>query len=389
METSSQTVEVPTYVSDDEINTSETIGKSNKNNMRRRRNWMEEKVFNNAEEAEMALQEKNYYRCSKVKARGKQFDASIYLLFDSTSDKVILFRTTSDHVHHSMPEKPSRISNEVKQAIQELFELKLKPKAIMEVLHEREIKPPSISQLSNFLRNLKNKTLGSTSISLGEIEQWCIESIRSSPESIDSPFVASYEVIYEDDIENEDDDDVNVNKCRFFITTKRLLQIAARSKKTHADATYKLVWQGFPILIAGTTDLDRHFHSFVMTTRGEEDRINGGQIRTRRFGDDIELLQLAQTEQMFFKASNLFIKKWMKKQPIFINYFQDEWLTTLHGWYEGVGHFTPSTNNALESTNNVMKKERTLRERLPLSRFKVLACEIVEKWSKSYERGLK
>ncbi|CAF2025799.1 unnamed protein product [Rotaria magnacalcarata] len=218
----------------------------------------------------LQLQEKNYYRCSKVKARGKQFDASIYLLFDSTSDKVILFRTTSDHVHHSMPEKPSRISNEVKQAIQELFELKLKPKAIMEVLHEREIKPPSISQLSNFLRNLKNKTLGSTSISLGEIEQWCIESIRSSPESIDSPFVASYEVIYEDDIENEDDDDVNVNKCRFFITTKRLLQIAARSKKTHADATYKLVWQGFPILIAGTTDLDRHFHSFVMTVCSNE-----------------------------------------------------------------------------------------------------------------------
>ncbi|CAF4631998.1 unnamed protein product [Rotaria socialis] len=33
--------------------------------------------------------------------------------------------------------------------------------------------------------------------------------------------------------------------------------------------------------------------------------------------------------------------------------------------------------------------ENTLRERLHLSRFKVLAFEIVEKWSKCYERGLK
>ena len=52
-------------------------------------------------------------------------------------------------------------------------------------------------------------------------------------------------------------------------------------------------------------------------------------------------------------------------------------------------HFTPSTNNALEATNRVIKDENTFRERLPLSRFKVLAFETVEKWSRSYERGLK
>jgi hypothetical protein len=104
--------------------------------------------------------------------------------------------------------------------------------------------------------------------------------------------------------------------------------------------------------------------------------------------NDIEYLQLAQNERVFLKASNLFVKKWMKKQPSFIEYFHNEWLTTHSGWYEGVGNFTPSTNNGLEATNNVIKKEDTLRERLPLSRFKVLAFEIVEKWSKSYERGL-
>ncbi|CAF2103112.1 unnamed protein product [Rotaria magnacalcarata] len=105
--------------------------------------------------------------------------------------------------------------------------------------------------------------------------------------------------------------------------------------------------------------------------------------------NDVESLQLTQDERIFIKASNLFVKKWSKKEPNFIEYFQNEWLTTHNACYEGVGHFTPSTNNALEATNNVIKKEHTLRERLPLSRFKVLAFEIVEKWSKCYERGLK
>jgi hypothetical protein len=105
--------------------------------------------------------------------------------------------------------------------------------------------------------------------------------------------------------------------------------------------------------------------------------------------NDIDSLQLAQSERIFKKASNLFLKKWGKKQPAFIEYFRSEWLTSHNGWYEGVLHFTPSTNNALEATNRVIKDEHTFRERLPLSRFKALAFETVEKWSKSYERGLK
>ncbi|CAF2080660.1 unnamed protein product [Rotaria magnacalcarata] len=77
----------------------------------------------------------------------------------------------------------------------------------------------------------------------------------------------------------------------------------------------------------------------------------------------------------------------VKKESNFIEYFQNEWLTIHNAWYEGVGHFTPSANNALEATNNIIKKKNTLGERLLLSRVKVLAFEIVEKWSKCYERG--
>ncbi|CAF4494856.1 unnamed protein product, partial [Rotaria magnacalcarata] len=230
--------------------------------------------------------------------------------------------------------------------------LKLKPKAIIEVLHECGITTPSIHQLNNFLRTIKSTKLDPTSISLGEIEQWCLKSSQSIPESDDAPFFASYQIIY------DDDGDINENNFRFFITIKRLLQTASISKKIHADATYKLVWQGFPVLIIGATDLDRHFHLFGMAICSNE---------------------ATQDFRFIFRA----LQKGMKK--LNLEEIDPDFLIADDADAIRVGHFTPSTNNALEATNNVIKKEHTLRERLPLSRFKVLAFEIVEKWSKCYE----
>ncbi|CAF3842823.1 unnamed protein product [Rotaria sordida] len=46
-------------------------------------------------------------------------------------------------------------------------------------------------------------------------------------------------------------------------------------------------------------------------------------------------------------------------------------------------NFTPSSNNSLEATNRVIKDEHTFRERHPLSRFFIIANDIVHRWSKS------
>lgn len=42
----------------------------------------------------------------------------------------------------------------------------------------------------------------------------------------------------------------------------------------------------------------------------------------------------------------------------------------------------PSTNNGLESTNNVIKNENTFRQRLPLAKFLDVSINIVNRWSK-------
>ena len=48
----------------------------------------------------------------------------------------------------------------------------------------------------------------------------------------------------------------------------------------------------------------------------------------------------------------------------------------------------PRTKNALESFNKFIKGERTLRDRLPLSRFRVLLFDMVRNWSLNYARNL-
>lgn len=57
-------------------------------------------------------------------------------------------------------------------------------------------------------------------------------------------------------------------------------------------------------------------------------------------------------------------------------------------WYEGFKSKTPSTNNALESSNKVIKDEQTLRERFDLSQFRGVLFSMVEQWSTEYSTGL-
>jgi hypothetical protein len=51
---------------------------------------------------------------------------------------------------------------------------------------------------------------------------------------------------------------------RLFLTTKRLLLCATKSDLLATDATYKLMWQGFPLLLCGTIDKNKAFHPICL-----------------------------------------------------------------------------------------------------------------------------
>ncbi|CAF1531286.1 unnamed protein product, partial [Rotaria sordida] len=230
--------------------------------------WVKEAVFDNAVKAEVSLGNtwskhytnysdigrKVYYRCRKSKLRGPQCSAGIYLLYHAESDQVSIYKTETDHDHHEG--KVRGIDENVNKCIEDLFNDGItKPKQIIRALQTRNFELPSYVQIKNFLVQYKKTKFGSYIVSLGELEQWCKQNINISTDE-NKYFVVSYKIMY------NDEEDVDGNKFRVFLSTVRLLNIASISSHIHADATYKLIWQGFPALIIGTTDLKKVFHPF-------------------------------------------------------------------------------------------------------------------------------
>lgn len=184
------------------------------------------------------------YRCNLMKFRGKQCESGLYLLFDSRSTVVHLYRAESAHTHDDDENKGSavsRISGKLEAEIRALFEQNSKPKAILYSLVRKGLLPPSKAKLTTFLTKLRKEKFGSEKLHFGTLQMWLKES-SAVPEEDDKPFTVAHEVsVNEESIEN--------STFRFFISTKLLLRNAINAKKIHSDATYKLVWQGFPILI--------------------------------------------------------------------------------------------------------------------------------------------
>lgn len=423
------------------------------------------------------------YRCNLMKFRGQQCASGLYLLYDSRNANVHLYRAESPHTHDDDDNKENavdRISGELEARIRSLFQLNVKPKAILYTLVKEKFKPPTKTKLTTFLNKIRKEKFGSEKLHFGTLEKW-LEETSPVPSSDNQPFVVAYKVC-------TDEDNFENSIFRFFVSTKLLLNQAVNAKILHTDATYKLVWQGFPVLQIGTTDADRKFHPFgiaVCTNERADDfefifrslregvlqitakeidpnvlvsdaaaSIHNGfkkaftnlsnddiamcwshvrrvvlknlpkyikdpkkQIEfMRKFNcfthsyfalsivnreckliilylqffcsDDLDKLQLAQNRNIFDAAAELFLLKWKKHSIELVKYFKKEWLTANKNWYEGFKSKTPSTNNALESSNKVIKDEQTLRERFDLSQFRGVLFSMVEQWSVEYSTGL-
>ena len=130
----------------------------------------------------------------------------------------------------------------LKTEINKMCDLLMKPKRILRNLvdngHQIQMK-----QLQNYITAYKKKKYGSTSISLGELEQWCIDN-NNVPNSEDEPFIVNYKIFYSDgsDVEQENDDVQDNLKFRIFVSTKRLLCQVSGKDKLHVGAMYKLNW---------------------------------------------------------------------------------------------------------------------------------------------------
>lgn len=199
---------------------------------------------------------------------------------------------------------------------------------------------------------------------------------------------------------------------RIAISTRRMLSNCVGIDQLCVDATYKLVWQGFPFLVVGTVDRAKKFHPLcfaICSNERQEDftflfktikssveelyneifapsiLIADGAYSIRNafeevFGDsmqvmimcyahvlrnvskqslknpknkpkildDIAKMNLAPSKKVFKMLSKLLLKKWRKTEPKFAEYFETQWLNSHCNWYEAAAIYSPSTNNALE-----------------------------------------
>lgn len=267
--------------------------------------WIKAATYDNPSEAEASIEKqwskhytnyteegrKVYYRCKHMKRRGPQCNVSVCMLYHADSDKVTCYKTEGEHDH---VDNKLGIHEATKKVIDELYnDGVMKPKQIIRALQARKIKTPTYAQMNNYLSHLKKKKYGSNIISMGELEKWCNDN-ENVPIDENKAFVVSYEIIYNNE-EYEDDEEVEENegnKFRIFISSLRLLNITSQASHINADATYKLIWQGFPVLIVGTTDLNKSFHPFGLAICSEEKEkdfafiFNGIQIGMQKINKD-------------------------------------------------------------------------------------------------------
>lgn len=287
--------------------------------------------------------------------------------------------------------------------------------------------------MNSYIQQLRKRKLGPTSISLGQLEQWCTDH-NIEPNGEDEAFVIDYEI--------KEDETGEESGFRVCISTKRLLLHVKDVNHLCSDATYKLNYEGLPVLIIGTTDSDRHFHPISINICSDEktasfqfifgallkkcpslspsflisDASNAiregfslvfGQctllmcwahfrrnvIKNIHLVDkskheellgDIDSLQLSSDDKVFEKAKQLFVRKYKETEPALIEYLTTIWFTSHSNWYEGASHQLPSTNNALESFNLVIKQEETLRKRMPLGQFLGQSLASASRWSIQY-----
>lgn len=249
------------------------------------KNWILEKIFSSKAEADNFLstekcwsyyyQNKSSaglrinYRCNMMKFRGKQCDAAVYLLYNSENVSVQFHRSDSPHTHDDDGFKENAIDTihgEMETEIRSLFQYNMKPKLILYNLSQKGFQPPSKLKLSAFLTKLRREKFGYDKLNFGTLEKWLNEN-NNRPLQENQPFVVEYEL-------NIDENNNNNSTFRFFVSTKCLLKTAVNSEKLHADATYKLIWQGFPVLIIGTSDWHRKFHPIGICVSSNERTID-------------------------------------------------------------------------------------------------------------------
>lgn len=390
-----------------------------------------------------------FFRCKKIPKERKVWCGKRYTLFlPANKLEIQLLSTDLAHDHDKLLEGTiPPPSDEMKQFITGLFKcgtIKIAD-VIRHINYARDVNKlflteinPSNRQIEYMLKKYRDAETPRM-VKLGDLMTWC-DANKDVPCDENKAFViGSNSSKVENDL-----------RFGFVLSTLFLLNILKDKKKICIDATYKLNWLGFPLMVLGTIDRAKRFHPLVYACCSHEKAVDyefifksvkdaikthcncnfepeiviadgSHAIRNAFFNsfasaklhvmcyahvlrncnkqlfvskmnkssiiEDIRKMHLAPNKSTFTMMSNLFCKKWIEIEKSFVEYFQKEWLHMHCNWFEGAAQYTPSTNNALESHNAVIKRKITLRRRLPMNEFLKCMREMTSDASKQLQQG--
>lgn len=407
--------------------------------------------FTEYDQKDLEIGLKIYYRCKEVKKRNKIWCEKRYVLyFPSHSNEISLLDNGRNHTHEQIAQKTStksKLSVEMIDFMNGLYDDKTTTyESVLRHINRarstqnifQDEKNPTYRQHEyrlTFYRNSRTKQV----ISVGDIASYC-EDKSEFPTCSGEPFVLNFETS-------------NIRDklyFRFCMTTTYLLEVFATLQMICIDATYKLNWNGYPLIVLGTVDRAKRFHpllygctsnetaddyAFIFQSVKEGVKKKFGKsfdpkivvadgahairngffavfpdaemnimcyahvirnCRKRPFTsqhnkqlilEDIRYMHLAPNREKFDMMSELFLKKWESIEINFIEYFKKEWLGDHRNWFEGAAEFVPSHNNGCESHNSNIKRNYTFRKRLPLNQFFDAVEEMVIAASKKLSTG--
>lgn len=160
---------------------------------------------------------------------GTQCEASIYLLYDATSENVYLYRSENEHTHANNVSAIRKMTEEVQLAIRNMYQIdiNIKPLSVLNNLAKSDLPLPSKSQLQSFLTKIRTERFGNDKINLSTLEKWLQEN-TVIPIDKTEPFIVDYKMLINEQNPND-------SQFRFMVSSKQLLELAINVKKIHTD----------------------------------------------------------------------------------------------------------------------------------------------------------
>lgn len=231
---------------------------------------------------------KTIYRCNKVTRKGPQCEAKLYTLhcieqmnvehsddeqggnIEQRDDIDIqnieyyeLYRCKSLHTHESLLNKSAKkVSDETKIKIIGMHKNKQAPVTIsLSLRADRTIvEQPTLQQIKNIIAVYKNKEHGRNPLTMRQLTDF-VNKHTAIPNDEDNAFVVLFE---------RSPSEEKKKFFRYFISTVRLLKMAADAVNIHADSTHKITTEKLPLIVIGSTDVNKKFHFIGFTITSNE-----------------------------------------------------------------------------------------------------------------------